>query len=208
MLIPSIWKLEEFMRLKAATLRYICLIWEHISSSFLSESNIHLRLNVSIFYWIMKEIENVTYTEKLNPSLYGHFSLTLKSHPSIACVFFLVHFCLFIHLSVCNLKLRFPLAQMTWKVTLSLAFQSLGIVYGDLGTSPLYVFTGIFPDGIKNNDDILGIFSLIIYSIIMIPMFKYVFIVLWANDHGNGKIFTSIDFVHAYYLYIVVIHPF
>jgi KUP system potassium uptake protein len=75
---------------------------------------------------------------------------------------------------------------MGWSMTLSLAFQSIGIVYGDIGTSPLYVYAGTFTDGIKHNDDILGALSLIIYTIVLIPMLKYVFIVLWANDNGNG----------------------
>lgn len=73
-----------------------------------------------------------------------------------------------------------------WPVILRLAFQSIGIVYGDLGTSPLYVFAGTFPDGIKHEDDLLGDFSLIFYTITLIPLIKYVFIVLKANDNGDG----------------------
>ncbi|XP_054794168.1 potassium transporter 5-like [Prosopis cineraria] len=82
------------------------------------------------------------------------------------------------------------LSKLTWRVTLSLAFQSLGIVYGDIGTSPLYVYASTFTDGIKNIDDILGVLSLIIYTLVLIPMLKYVFIVLWANDNGNGGAFA------------------
>ncbi|RDX84762.1 Potassium transporter 5, partial [Mucuna pruriens] len=81
-------------------------------------------------------------------------------------------------------------SKLGWRTTLSLAFQSIGIVYGDIGTSPLYVFSGIFTEGIRHNDDILGILSLIIYTIVTIPMVKYVFIVLHANDHGNGGAFA------------------
>jgi KUP system potassium uptake protein len=72
--------------------------------------------------------------------------------------------------------------------TLALAFQSLGIVYGDIGTSPLYVLASTFPKGIDHNDDILGVLSLIYYTILALPLLKYVFIVLKANDNGNGKI--------------------
>lgn len=79
---------------------------------------------------------------------------------------------------------------MGWATTLSLAFQSIGVVYGDIGTSPLYVYASTFTKGIKNNDDILGVLSLIIYTIVLIPMLKYVFIVLWANDNGNGGAFA------------------
>ncbi|KAG5008938.1 hypothetical protein JHK87_017453 [Glycine soja] len=81
-------------------------------------------------------------------------------------------------------------SKLDWRTTLSLAFQSIGIVYGDIGTSPLYVFSGIFTNGIHHNEDILGVLSLIIYTIVIIPMIKYVFIVLHANDHGNGGAFA------------------
>ncbi|KAL9249117.1 Potassium transporter 5-like protein [Drosera capensis] len=78
----------------------------------------------------------------------------------------------------------------SWARTLSLAFQSIGVIYGDIGTSPLYVYSSTFTDGIKHNDDILGVLSLIIYTIALIPMIKYVFIVLWANDNGDGGTFA------------------
>ncbi|CAN6878951.1 unnamed protein product [Brassica oleracea] len=69
---------------------------------------------------------------------------------------------------------------------LRLSFQSLGIVYGDLGTSPLYVFYNTFPDGIDDSEDVIGALSLIIYSLLLIPLIKYVFIVCKANDNGQG----------------------
>ncbi|XP_061368668.1 potassium transporter 10-like isoform X2 [Gastrolobium bilobum] len=69
---------------------------------------------------------------------------------------------------------------------LRLAYQSLGVVYGDLGTSPLYVFYSIFPDGVKDKEDLIGALSLIIYSLTLVPLLKYVFIVLRANDNGQG----------------------
>ncbi|KFK28641.1 hypothetical protein AALP_AA7G025900 [Arabis alpina] len=69
---------------------------------------------------------------------------------------------------------------------LRLSFQSLGIVYGDLGTSPLYVFYNTFPNGIDDSEDVIGALSLIIYSLFLIPLIKYVFIVCKANDNGQG----------------------
>lgn len=71
--------------------------------------------------------------------------------------------------------------------TLRLAFQSIGVVYGDIGTSPLYVYSSTFTEGIKHHDDILGVLSLIIYTLILVPLVKYVFVVLWANDNGDGE---------------------
>jgi KUP system potassium uptake protein len=78
-------------------------------------------------------------------------------------------------------------SEGSWARTLHLAFQSVGIIYGDIGTSPLYVYSSTFPDGIKYNDDLLGVLSLIIYTLIIIPMLKYVFVVLYANDNGDGE---------------------
>ncbi|KAK3432538.1 hypothetical protein EUGRSUZ_D00035 [Eucalyptus grandis] len=73
---------------------------------------------------------------------------------------------------------------------LRLSFQSLGVVYGDLGTSPLYVFYNTFPQGVKDPEDVMGALSLIIYSLTLIPLIKYVFIVCRANDNGQGGTFA------------------
>ncbi|KAL1810659.1 hypothetical protein ACET3Z_020724 [Daucus carota] len=82
-------------------------------------------------------------------------------------------------------------SQASWGRTLSLAFQCLGVIYGDVGTSPLYVYSSTFTDGnIKENDDLLGVLSLIIYTLLLSPLIKYAFIVLRANDNGNGGTFA------------------
>ncbi|RCV33425.1 hypothetical protein SEVIR_7G090200v4 [Setaria viridis] len=86
----------------------------------------------------------------------------------------------------------------SWARTLHLAFQSIGIIYGDIGTSPLYVYSSTFPDGIRNNDDLLGVLSLIIYSLILLPMLKYVFIVLYADDNGDGGTFALYSLISRY----------
>ena len=69
-----------------------------------------------------------------------------------------------------------------------MAFQTLGVVYGDMGTSPLYVFTDVFTKvQIESDIDVLGALSLIIYTLALVPLAKYVFIVLKANDNGEGE---------------------
>lgn len=69
--------------------------------------------------------------------------------------------------------------------TLMLGYQSLGIVYGDLGTSPLYVFPSVvLPDA--DATDFLGILSLIIWTLTLMSLVKYALIVLKADDHGEG----------------------
>lgn len=84
--------------------------------------------------------------------------------------------------------------QVGWGTILRLAFQSIGVVYGDIGTSPLYVYSSTFTDGIKDKDDLLGVLSLIIYTLTLIPLLKYVFIVLWANDNGDGEYIDPASF--------------
>ncbi|GMI70593.1 ARABIDOPSIS THALIANA HIGH AFFINITY K+ TRANSPORTER 5, high affinity K+ transporter 5 [Hibiscus trionum] len=81
-------------------------------------------------------------------------------------------------------------SKVNWATTLSLAFQSIGVVYGDIGTSPLYVYSSTFTDGIGHEDDLIAVLSLIIYSIVLIPFFKYAFVVLRANDNGEGGTFA------------------
>lgn len=90
---------------------------------------------------------------------------------------------------------RIP-SQLSW-VNLSrnllLAYQSFGVVYGDLSTSPLYVFTSTFRGKLQNHHDeetIFGTFSLIFWTLTLIPLLKYVFILLSADDNGEGGTFA------------------
>ncbi|PHT38607.1 Potassium transporter 5 [Capsicum baccatum] len=83
-------------------------------------------------------------------------------------------------------------------VMLKLAFQSLGVVYGDIGTSPLYVFSSIFGGGIKHEEDVLAALSLIFYTITVIPVIKYALIVLAANDNGDGGTFALYSLICRY----------
>ncbi|KAK4371002.1 hypothetical protein RND71_010477 [Anisodus tanguticus] len=83
--------------------------------------------------------------------------------------------------------------------TLALAFQTLGVVYGDMGTSPLYVFTDVFNKvPITSEVDVLGALSIVLYTISLIPLMKYVFIVLKANDSGEGGTFALYSLICRY----------
>ncbi|KAK1295118.1 Potassium transporter 7 [Acorus calamus] len=74
---------------------------------------------------------------------------------------------------------------------LLLALQTLGVVFGDVGTSPLYTFDIIFNKSpISGEEDVLGALSLVLYTLILIPLVKYVIVVLWANDDGEGGTFA------------------
>ncbi|GAU42144.1 hypothetical protein TSUD_238980 [Trifolium subterraneum] len=83
--------------------------------------------------------------------------------------------------------------------TLALSFQTLGVVYGDLGTSPLYVFADVFTKvPIESDVDVLGALSLVMYTIALLPLIKYVFIVLKANDNGEGGTFALYSLICRY----------
>ncbi|KAF9690161.1 hypothetical protein SADUNF_Sadunf01G0167000 [Salix dunnii] len=72
-----------------------------------------------------------------------------------------------------------------------LAFQTLGVVFGDVGTSPLYTFGVMFSKApINGEEDVIGALSLVLYTLILIPLLKYVLVVLWANDDGEGGTFA------------------
>ncbi|KAK9286650.1 hypothetical protein L1049_015050 [Liquidambar formosana] len=72
-----------------------------------------------------------------------------------------------------------------------IAFQTLGVVFGDVGTSPLYTFSVMFSKApINGNEDVIGALSLVLYTLILIPLIKYVVVVLWANDDGEGGTFA------------------
>jgi KUP system potassium uptake protein len=78
-------------------------------------------------------------------------------------------------------------------MVLTLAYQSLGVVYGDLATSPLYVYKNTFAEDIhhsETNEEIFGVLSFIFWTLTLIPLLKYVFIVLRADDNGEGGTFA------------------
>jgi KUP system potassium uptake protein len=78
--------------------------------------------------------------------------------------------------------------------TAALTLGALGVVYGDIGTSPIYAFrealraaTG---DGPNTDSDILGILSLIVWALTLIVAIKYLLIVLRADNRGEGGVLS------------------
>ncbi|XVF80412.1 hypothetical protein PTKIN_Ptkin15bG0069100 [Pterospermum kingtungense] len=88
--------------------------------------------------------------------------------------------------------------DVKWTMILHLAFQSMGIVYGDLGTSPLYVLSSTFSEGVKDRDDLLAVYSLIFYTLTLLPLIKYTLIVLHATDNGDGGTFALYSLICRY----------
>ncbi|XP_066345920.1 probable potassium transporter 15 isoform X2 [Miscanthus floridulus] len=75
--------------------------------------------------------------------------------------------------------------------TMFLALQTLAVVFGDIGIGPLYTFDVMFNKyPIVGEEDVLGALSLVLYTLILMPLVKYVLVVLWANDDGEGGIFA------------------
>jgi KUP system potassium uptake protein len=73
----------------------------------------------------------------------------------------------------------------------ALMLGSIGVVYGDIGTSPLYalreaVVAASGPSGIVNPAAVLGVLSLILWALIVVVTLKYVLILLRADNHGEG----------------------
>src|SRR5215470_3739363 len=77
---------------------------------------------------------------------------------------------------------------------LPLALGAIGVVYGDIGTSPIYAFreavmaaTG---EGVAAPETVLGILSLILWSLFLLVTLKYVFVLLRADFNGEGGTFA------------------
>ncbi|NMH27315.1 KUP/HAK/KT family potassium transporter [Flavobacterium silvaticum] len=76
------------------------------------------------------------------------------------------------------------------KLTFAGLLITLGIIYGDIGTSPLYVMKAIVGDHPINADVVLGGISCIFWTLTLQTTIKYVIITLSADNHGEGGIFA------------------
>jgi KUP system potassium uptake protein len=89
----------------------------------------------------------------------------------------------------------FSVSQM-----LLLAYQSVGVIYGDIGTSPLYVFSSTFTEA-PNRADLMGALSLIIWSLTLMVTVKYILIILRADNDGEGGTFSTYSLLSRYVSY-------
>jgi KUP system potassium uptake protein len=81
---------------------------------------------------------------------------------------------------------------------LLLSFSSLGVVYGDIGTSPLYALRECFygKHAVSPTvDNVLGVLSLILWSLILIISLKYLLLILRADNQGEGGILALMQLV-------------
>ncbi len=84
--------------------------------------------------------------------------------------------------------------------TASLALAALGIVYGDIGTSPLYTIKECFHGAHAvpaNPENIMGVMSLVFWSLMIVVSLKYVVFILRADNRGEGGIFALLAMLKA-----------
>ncbi len=76
---------------------------------------------------------------------------------------------------------------------------TLGIIFGDIGTSPLYVFKTLLTEGgTANQELVLGSISCVFWTLTLQTTFKYIFITLQADNKGEGGIFSLYALVRRY----------
>jgi len=90
------------------------------------------------------------------------------------------------------------------KVSAAGLLVALGIIYGDIGTSPLYVFNSIIKDRVISQELILGTLSLIIWTLTLMTTVKYVWLVLRADNNGEGGIFALFALVRRRRKWLVI----
>ena len=79
----------------------------------------------------------------------------------------------------------------------ALTLGALGVVYGDIGTSPLYAFKEVFAHGPHGqvpltSDNIFGVLSLIFWTLTVVVSVKYVVLILRADNNGEGGLIAML----------------
>ena len=87
------------------------------------------------------------------------------------------------------------------KNTVKMAFATLGVVYGDIGTSPLYAMREALHPVMKAGGDlrlaVLGVVSLLIWALLIVVTLKYVIMLMRADNRGEGGILSLVVLVET-----------
>src|SRR5688500_5915747 len=87
------------------------------------------------------------------------------------------------------------------KSSVALAFASIGVVFGDIGTSPLYAMREALHPVVQAGGDlryaVLGVASLLIWALILIVTLKYVVFLMRADNKGEGGILSLVVLVET-----------
>ncbi|MGH9024140.1 MAG: potassium transporter Kup [Acidimicrobiia bacterium] len=82
-----------------------------------------------------------------------------------------------------------------------LALGALGIVFGDIGTSPLYAFRETFQghghELAVSPDNVLGVLSLVFWALVVVISVKYLLLVMRASNHGEGGILALVSLIRG-----------
>jgi KUP system potassium uptake protein len=95
-------------------------------------------------------------------------------------------------------------ANHAHKLSVAGLIVTLGIIYGDIGTSPLYVFGAIINHKIITEQLVYGAISCVFWTLTLQTTFKYVFLTLRADNRGEGGIFSLFALVRRYVKWIYV----
>src|SRR5689334_15287796 len=94
---------------------------------------------------------------------------------------------------------RSAAASPQHKTMLSLSLAALGVVYGDIGTSPLYSLKECFAPEygvVPSRTNVLGVLSLIFWSLNFVVTFKYLVFIMRADNRGEGGIMALLALLH------------
>ncbi|AFK02087.1 Low affinity potassium transport system protein kup [Emticicia oligotrophica DSM 17448] len=86
----------------------------------------------------------------------------------------------------------------TKKVTVASLLVALGIIYGDIGTSPLYVFKSIIGEREISEILVYGAISCVFWTLTFQTTFKYIILTLMADNHGEGGVFSLYALVRRF----------
>src|SRR6185295_18280055 len=90
------------------------------------------------------------------------------------------------------------------RVTIASLLVTLGIIYGDIGTSPLYVLKAVVGDRPIDETLVFGGVSCIFWTLVFQTTIKYIWLTLKADNKGEGGIFSLYALVHRYGKFLVI----
>lgn len=96
-------------------------------------------------------------------------------------------------------------SSTTSKVTLAGLLITLGIIYGDIGTSPLYVLSAVISDTVLTEKLILGALSCVFWTLTLQTTLKYIVLTLRADNKGEGGIFSLYSLVRKQGKWLIII---